>query len=107
MNNQLANVIADVVGETGQKILRAIVAGERDGLVLGRAGAGRNEKRPPKRAPGACEACAVGGRISGPGGPPPQELRLRCSPPPRPPPLAGRLAVRRALCRRCRAAAAR
>ena len=35
MNIQLANVIADVVGETGQKILRAIVAGERDGLVLG------------------------------------------------------------------------
>ena len=34
MNIQLANVIADVVGETGQKILRAIVAGERDGLVL-------------------------------------------------------------------------
>jgi len=30
MNIQLANVISDVVGETGQKILRAIVAGERD-----------------------------------------------------------------------------
>ncbi|MDO9315817.1 MAG: IS110 family transposase [Burkholderiaceae bacterium] len=35
MNVQLANVLADVVGETGQKILRAIVAGERDGQVLG------------------------------------------------------------------------
>jgi transposase len=34
MNIQLANVIADVVGETGQKILRAIVAGERDAQVL-------------------------------------------------------------------------
>jgi len=34
MNNQFANVISDVVGETGQKILRAIVAGERDGQVL-------------------------------------------------------------------------
>jgi transposase len=34
MNIQLANVIADVVGETGQRILRAIVAGERDGQVL-------------------------------------------------------------------------
>ena len=34
MNIQLANVISDVVGETGQKILRAIVAGERDGHVL-------------------------------------------------------------------------
>jgi len=36
MNIQLANVISDVVGETGQKILRAIVAGERDGLALAR-----------------------------------------------------------------------
>ena len=34
MNIQLANVISDVVGETGQKILRAIIAGERDGQVL-------------------------------------------------------------------------
>ncbi|WP_114971848.1 IS110 family transposase [Rhodoferax ferrireducens] len=34
MNVQRANVISDVVGETDQKILRAIVAGERDGLVL-------------------------------------------------------------------------
>jgi transposase len=36
MNIQLANVIADVVGETGQKILRAIVAGERDSHTLAR-----------------------------------------------------------------------
>src|SRR5205085_7994863 len=35
MNIQLTNVISDVVGATGQKILRAIVAGERDGQVLG------------------------------------------------------------------------
>ena len=35
MNVQLANVISDVVGETGQQILRAIVAGERNGQVLG------------------------------------------------------------------------
>src|SRR5450631_896365 len=34
MNIQLANVISDVAGETGQKILRAIVAGERDGAEL-------------------------------------------------------------------------
>ena len=34
MNIQLANVISDVVGETGQKILRAILAGERDGHAL-------------------------------------------------------------------------
>jgi transposase len=34
MNIQLANVISDIVGATGQKILRAIVAGERQGHVL-------------------------------------------------------------------------
>jgi transposase len=34
MNIQIANVISDGVGETGQKILRAIVDGERDGQVL-------------------------------------------------------------------------
>ena len=34
MNIQLANVISDVAGETGQRILRAIVAGERDGRAL-------------------------------------------------------------------------
>lgn len=34
MNIQIANVISDVVGETGQRILRAIVAGERDSRVL-------------------------------------------------------------------------
>lgn len=34
MNVQLANVISDVAGQTGQKILRAIVAGQRDGQAL-------------------------------------------------------------------------
>lgn len=34
MNIQLANVISDVVGATGQNILRAIVDGERDGHTL-------------------------------------------------------------------------
>ncbi len=34
MNIQLTNMLSDVVGENGQKILRAIVAGERDGQVL-------------------------------------------------------------------------
>jgi transposase len=34
MNVQLANVISDVAGETGQNILRAILAGERDGHAL-------------------------------------------------------------------------
>jgi len=34
MNIQLANVIADIAGVTGQKIVRAIVAGERDTHTL-------------------------------------------------------------------------
>jgi transposase len=34
MNVQLANVISDIVGETGKKIVRGIIAGERDGHVL-------------------------------------------------------------------------
>jgi transposase len=34
MNIQLANVISDVAGATGQKIVRAIVAGERDPQLL-------------------------------------------------------------------------
>ena len=34
MNIQLANVIADVAGTTGQKILHAIIAGERNGEAL-------------------------------------------------------------------------
>jgi transposase len=36
MNVQLDNVISDLVGATGQKIVRAIVAGERDALKLAR-----------------------------------------------------------------------
>jgi len=43
MNVQLANVISDVVGETGQKILRAIIAGERDPLKLADLKNGRIE----------------------------------------------------------------
>lgn len=34
MNIQLSNVISDIAGETGQKIIRAILAGERDGAKL-------------------------------------------------------------------------
>ena len=34
MNLQLANVISDIMGQTGQKILRAILAGERDAEKL-------------------------------------------------------------------------
>ncbi len=34
MNVRLANVISDIVGETGQKIVRVIIAGERDGAQL-------------------------------------------------------------------------
>ena len=36
MNIQIVNVIADIVGETGQKIVRAIIAGERDPYKLAR-----------------------------------------------------------------------
>jgi transposase len=36
MNVQLPLVLSDIMGETGQKILRAIVAGERDPLQLAR-----------------------------------------------------------------------
>ncbi len=36
MNVQLAHVISDITGKTGMQILRAIVAGERDGEVLAR-----------------------------------------------------------------------
>jgi len=34
MNSQLAEVVTDVMGVTGQAIIRAIVAGQRDSLVL-------------------------------------------------------------------------
>src|ERR1039458_3797347 len=34
MNVQLDKVISNIVGETGQKIVRAILAGERDALSL-------------------------------------------------------------------------
>ncbi len=42
MNVQLANVISDIAGKTGQKILRAIVAGQRDGHILGAMKNARN-----------------------------------------------------------------
>ena len=41
MNVQLGNVISDVVGETGQRILRAIIAGERDPQKLAELKHGR------------------------------------------------------------------
>ena len=34
MNVQLDNVLSDIMGVTGQRIVRAMVAGERDGTVL-------------------------------------------------------------------------
>ena len=34
MNLRLTNVLSDITGVTGMQILRAIVAGERDGLAL-------------------------------------------------------------------------
>ncbi|MCX8567336.1 MAG: Transposase IS116/IS110/IS902 family protein [Glomeribacter sp. 1016415] len=41
MNIQLANVISDIAGETGQKIIRAILEGERDGAKLAKLKHGR------------------------------------------------------------------
>jgi len=41
MNIQLTQVISDVAGETGQRIIRAILAGERDGQVLAKLRNGR------------------------------------------------------------------
>ena len=41
MNVQLGNVISDLMGMTGQKIVRAIVAGERDPLTLAKLRNGR------------------------------------------------------------------
>ena len=34
MNVQLDNVLSNIMGKTGQSIIRAIVAGERDGAAL-------------------------------------------------------------------------
>jgi transposase len=34
MNLRLTNVLSDITGVTGMKILRAIIAGERDAQVL-------------------------------------------------------------------------
>ena len=45
MNIQLADVISDVVGETGQRILRAIIAGERNPLKLAELKHGRIQAR--------------------------------------------------------------
>ena len=46
MNLQLANVIADIMGLTGQKILRAILAGERDPDKLAQLRHGRDPGQP-------------------------------------------------------------
>jgi transposase len=64
MNLQLANVISDVVGETGQKILRAIVAGERDGRTLAALKDARikrqhrRDRQEPARHPGVPSICS-------------------------------------------------
>ena len=41
MNVQLDSVLSDIMGKTGQLIVRPIVAGERDGAVLARYRDGR------------------------------------------------------------------
>ncbi len=46
MNVQLDNVLSDIMGKTGQLIVRAIVAGERDGAALARHRDGRCKAGP-------------------------------------------------------------
>ena len=50
MNVQLTNVLSDITGETGMKIIRDIVAGERDPLVLASYRHGRCAKSEEKIA---------------------------------------------------------
>ena len=54
MNLQLSQALSDVTGETGQRILRAIVAGERDPRVLARLRDGR--VKASEETIGKCEA---------------------------------------------------
>ena len=49
MNVQLDNVLSDIMGKTGQLIVRAIVAGERDGAVLAKFRDGRCKARTSRR----------------------------------------------------------
>ncbi len=60
MNIQLANVIADVAGASGQAILRAIVAGERNPYVL----AGLKNSRVRASDEGSLAACKAPGAPS-------------------------------------------
>ena len=70
MNIQLANVISDLIGVTGQLIVRAIVGGERDPLKLAELSHPRIQAQPrgdsqkPGRqlAPGADLCAATGNR---------------------------------------------
>jgi hypothetical protein len=63
MNVQWANVSSDIVGETGQKIVRAIIAGERDGRVLARMKNVRiRTSRSPCAATGGRSTCLPCGR---------------------------------------------
>lgn len=58
MNVQLDNVLSDIVGKTGQQILRAIVAGERDGAVLAQY-RDRRSKLTPRPSRAACVETGV------------------------------------------------
>ena len=63
MNIQLANVISDLSGWTGQRIVRAILAGERDPTTLaalshpGIHATPRHDCQKPRRAPGSPTSC--------------------------------------------------
>ena len=60
MNVQLDNVLSDIMGKTGQLIVRAIVAGERDGAVL----AGFRDPRVKADAAPSQRVCAATGAPS-------------------------------------------
>ena len=63
MNIQLAEVLSDVMGMTGQAIIRAIVAGERDPAVLARHRHGRIKAKCPRHQPGSDGQLARGALV--------------------------------------------
>ena len=50
MNLQLANVVADIAGVTGMRIIKAVLAGERDAWCWPACGSALQERRVDHRA---------------------------------------------------------
>ena len=68
MNVQLSDVLSDIVGETGLRIIEAIIAGERDPKQLGalctsRIKASRETVANPSRANTRCGKSAAAGSL--------------------------------------------